>query len=76
MSEGEKIFRRMLWLSHGHTGMYGDDGEMQCGECLKEYGFWDWKNTSAKEIEEKITAANIIKYNINKKKIYRSTKVD
>ena len=22
--------RRDLWLSHGHTGLYGDDGEMQC----------------------------------------------
>lgn len=22
--------RRTLWLGHGHTGLYGDDGEMQC----------------------------------------------
>jgi len=47
-------FRRMLWLNHGHTGMYGDDGEMQCAECLREYGFWDWKLTPAAEIESRI----------------------
>ena len=23
------ILRRLLWLNHGHTGQYGDDGEMQ-----------------------------------------------
>lgn len=22
--------RRQLWLGHGHIGLYGDDGEMQC----------------------------------------------
>jgi len=55
------ILRRLLWINHGHTGMYGDDGEMQCGECLSEYGFWDWKRTSAREIEEKINVANTIK---------------
>jgi hypothetical protein len=25
--------RRLLWLRHGHRGLYGDDGEMQCNEC-------------------------------------------
>lgn len=53
--------RRMLWLRHGHTGMYGDDGEMQCGECAHEYGFWDWKRTPIDEIESKILAANLKK---------------
>lgn len=53
--------RRMLWLRHGHTGMYGDDGEMQCGECAHEYGFWDWKRTPLDEIESKILAANLKK---------------
>ncbi len=29
---GEALeFRRALWLGHGHFGVYGDDGEMQCG---------------------------------------------
>ena len=25
--------RRLFWLGHGCTGLYGDDGEMQCGDC-------------------------------------------
>ena len=53
--------RSMLWLSHGHKGMYGDDGEMQCGECIHEYGFWDWKRTDIDEIQSKIAEANMKK---------------
>lgn len=60
--EENHILRRMLWLNHGHKGMYGDDGEMQCGECMSEYGFWDWKRTSIKEIESKIAKVNLKKY--------------
>jgi len=26
-------FRRKLWLEHGHKGLYGDDGQMQCPDC-------------------------------------------
>jgi hypothetical protein len=29
--------RRLLWLRHGHTGLYGDDGEMQCGQCVLDF---------------------------------------
>jgi predicted transglutaminase-like cysteine proteinase len=25
--------RKLLWLNHGHSQLYGDDGEMQCHEC-------------------------------------------
>jgi len=32
-----QILREYLWLSHGHQGLYGDDGEMQCGECPADY---------------------------------------
>ena len=53
--------RQMLWLSHGHKGRYGDDGELQCSECLHEYGFYDWKRTDINEIEEKIAKANMKK---------------
>jgi hypothetical protein len=36
--EDEKALRRELWLSHGHfNALYGDDGEMQCGECYIDY---------------------------------------
>lgn len=59
----EEIFklRKMLWLNHGHTEMYGNDGEMQCGECVHEYGFYDWKRTDINEIEAKMTKANMKK---------------
>lgn len=50
----EIILRRLLWRNHGHTGMYGDDGEMQCAMCWQEYGFVDWLRTPAVEIETKI----------------------
>lgn len=33
----EGKIREYLWLSHGHQGLYGDDGEMQCGQCLLDF---------------------------------------
>jgi hypothetical protein len=38
----EKAVRMLLWLSHGHSGpdLYGDDGEMQCAQCVQ---VWDYK---------------------------------
>ena len=35
--EETTILRRLLWLYHGHSNLYGDDGEMQCGECGLDY---------------------------------------
>ena len=55
--EENLILRRMLWSSHGHTGMYGDDGEMQCSECMREFGFFDWKRTPVQEINDLIVTA-------------------
>jgi hypothetical protein len=40
----ERRIRAYLWLTHGHTGQYGDDGEMQCRACVK-FGAWDYKRT-------------------------------
>lgn len=37
---------QLLWLTHGHVGLYGDDGEQQCGVC----GL-DFKRMSPAEIE-------------------------
>ena len=56
--------RQMIWLDHGHNPSvaYGDDGEMQCHQCLKEYGFWDWKRTDLKEIVSKISDANMKRF--------------
>lgn len=53
--------RELLWLGHGCQGLYGDDGEMQCGECRI-----DFLRQPAHEIEatfqrkalEKLKAAN------------------
>lgn len=62
-SRDEIILRRLLWSRHGHTGMYGDDGEMQCAMCFREYGFIDWLRTPAAEIENKIFIAELKKAN-------------
>jgi len=59
MKKDEQIFRGMLWMGHGHTGMYGDDGEMQCGECFQQYGFFDWKRTPIGEIQKLIFLGGI-----------------
>lgn len=53
--------KEWMWLNHGHTGQYGDDGEMQCATCESEYGFFDWKRTTVMEIFDKIESANIRK---------------
>lgn len=42
-----RLLRKLLWLRHGHDGLYGDDGEMQCGRCGV-----DFKRQSAAEIDE------------------------
>ena len=36
MSREEEI-RQTLWLGHGCQGLYGDDGEMQCGACCIDF---------------------------------------
>lgn len=33
----EEVVREMMWHGHGHVGLYGDDGEMQCGVCRCDY---------------------------------------
>lgn len=35
--EVEMELRREWWLNHGHSGLYGDDGEMQCGRCPADF---------------------------------------
>ncbi len=53
----ERILRRLLWLRHGcdPRGLYGDDGEMQCHECMT-----DFKRMPAAMIEERFGKAGII----------------
>lgn len=40
--DAEYELRKHWWLGHGHTQVYGDDGEMQCYECMP-FGMWDWR---------------------------------
>lgn len=34
-----EVVREWLWLNHGCTfqALYGDDGEMQCGGCRRDF---------------------------------------
>lgn len=43
-----KLLRKLLWFRHGCdiAALYGDDGEMQCGQCGM-----DFKRLSATKIE-------------------------
>jgi len=52
----EMKYRKQLWLNHGHSGQYGDDGEMQCSECMK-FGLWDYKREPLSKLEEVVVAA-------------------
>ncbi len=53
----EGKYRYYLWINHGHTGLYGDDGEMQCSD--REHGVLDFKRHPLDLIEEKLQAMNI-----------------
>lgn len=48
--------RRTLWLGHGHNGpaLYGDDGEMQCKACHKE---WDYRRADLSVLAHQALAA-------------------
>jgi hypothetical protein len=39
MEEEELEERRRLWFGHGcpHYALYGDDGEMLCGSCRRDF---------------------------------------
>ena len=52
--------RSYLWLSHGHTGQYGDDGEMQCCACIP-YGGVDFKRASYEDIFKWLAAIGLEK---------------
>lgn len=47
----EQWLRQEWWLNHGHSGQYGDDGEMQCGQCAP---IWDYKRTPINELREHV----------------------
>jgi len=45
----EMTVRREWWFNHGHSGLYGDDGEMQCPDCAR-YGCWDYLRQDFQEL--------------------------
>lgn len=56
--EIELELRKMMWLGHGHTWMYGDDGEMQCGEC-QSFGVVDYKREPLDKVRETFRAVQV-----------------
>ena len=52
----EHRYRRLLWLVHGHIGLYGDDGEMQCSLCAPT---WDYKRMPLADVEAAANSANL-----------------
>ncbi len=47
--ELERAIRLNLWLNHGHTGQYGDDGEMQCAACIP-FGSIDYRRDPIEDL--------------------------
>jgi len=37
LREENNHLRRLLWIRHGCTTLYGDDGEMQCSTCQIDF---------------------------------------
>lgn len=58
--ELEQKYRKELWLNHGHRGIYGDDGEMQCIEC-HPYGTTDYKRDPLGKVEHAAFLARIVR---------------
>lgn len=50
--------RQFMWLGHGHSGQYGDDGEMQCDMCSK-FGCVDYKREPLEKVKETFRAAQM-----------------
>lgn len=55
-AELEMDLRREWWLNHGHDGLYGDDGEMQCSRCGP---VWDYKRAPMDEIRAAVALARL-----------------
>lgn len=51
----EHKYRITMWLNHGHTQLYGDDGEMQCYQCQ----LWDYKREPIEKLEQQACLAKV-----------------
>jgi hypothetical protein len=49
----EQAVREWLWFNHGHVGLYGDDGELQCSACSP----WDYKRAPLLDVVKAAVAA-------------------
>lgn len=60
--EGE--LRQTLWMSHGHQGLYGDDGEIQCNTagCMI-----DFKREPLEQIQERLYVQRLKEYSAARK---------
>ena len=56
----EMNYRKELWLNHGHFRQYGDDGEMQCAECLP-FGLIDYKRELLDKVERVAEQARMVR---------------
>ena len=68
-----KIFRELLWLRHGCTGvaLYGDDGEMQCNSCRI-----DFRRDNANFIEKRLIEITTKAYEESQKVVGTEENVD
>ncbi len=59
--ELEYELRRTLWLNHGHQGLYGDDGEMQCnmGGCMIDFKRLPWKEILERLYVQRLREAQV-----------------
>lgn len=55
------ILRQLTWLGHGHSELYGDDGEMQCGHAP----VCDFKRFPVANIQAHIDARGIAELTVN-----------
>lgn len=53
----EYEIRKYLCFSHGHSGQYGDDGELQCSQCAP-YGLWDYRRAPLQQVIDVVQGIN------------------
>jgi hypothetical protein len=56
----ESELREMMWCGHGHEGIYGDDGEMQCGQCAR-FHCTDYKREPLDVVRKAFHAAQMFR---------------
>lgn len=59
IAELEREIRVMMALGHGHEEIYGDDGELQCHECGRDFGMWDYAHEPLEKVRETYRFAQI-----------------